>query len=81
MIAAPTLGRCLGLLRTMPEWRKRLSEMRVRSRYWRALVKHWDAVIGCMENEVGWDWSKGQVAKRTYDMMKEIYRTADARRR
>jgi hypothetical protein len=71
------LGRCLGLLRTMPEWRKRIPEMKARSRYWRALVRRWDDVVACMEEEVGWDWSKGRSARRTYDLMQMIYKTAD----
>jgi|HubBroStandDraft_3_1064219.scaffolds.fasta_scaffold08076_6 hypothetical protein len=74
------LSRCIGLLNTMPEWRKRIMEMKSRSRYWRALVKRWDAVVACMEDEVGWDWRKGTIARQTYDFMKKIYADADARK-
>lgn len=66
------LSRCLRLLRLMPEWRRRLPEMAKRDPVWRALVKRWAELEALMEEEVGWDWSKGRSAPRTYAMMKEI---------
>lgn len=66
------LSRCLGLLKAIPEWRKRLPEMKKRSRPWHALVQHWDEIEASMENEVGWDWTKGRSAPMTYALMKKI---------
>ena len=36
------LGRCLRLLRVVPEWVPRLGEMKAVSPQWAALVEHWD---------------------------------------
>jgi hypothetical protein len=36
------LGRCIRLLRLIPEWRPRLGEMSSVSSYWAALVPAWD---------------------------------------
>lgn len=66
------LSRCLRLLRLIPEWRERLPEMAKRSDSWRALVRHWDQIEQSMEDEVGWDWSKGRSAKKTYDLMQSM---------
>jgi hypothetical protein len=66
------LSRCIELLRTIPEWRIRLPEMAERSPEWSALVARWEEIVSSMENEVGWDWSKGRCAKKTYDLMRSI---------
>lgn len=70
------LSRCLRLLRTIPEWRDRLPEMRRRSPSWRALIKRWDEIEGSMEAEVGWDWSKARSAPMTYRLMREVLDSA-----
>lgn len=66
------LSRCLRLLRFVPEWQARLPEMGTRSPSWKALASRWSEVESSMEDEVGWDWSKGRSAKRTYDLMRSI---------
>ena len=66
------LGRCLRLLRVVPEWQVRMPEMAKRSPAWGRLIARWDEIVACMEDEVGWDWSKGRSAPRTYDLMKTV---------
>lgn len=66
------LSRCLRLLRAVPEWRARLPEMSERSKIWKALVARWDELETCMQDEVGWDWSKGKSAPQTYALMKQV---------
>lgn len=66
------LGRCLRLLRIRPDWRPRLQEVADRFPKWQTLVDHWDEIEALMEEEVGWDWSKGQRAPRTYERMKAM---------
>lgn len=66
------LGRCLRLLRLIPEWRERMPEMAQHSPEWAALVERWDDLAAMMEDEVGIDWSKGKSARRTYDAMNAV---------
>lgn len=67
------LGRCLRLLRVMPEWRKRLPKMASESPYWAALVSRWDEVEASFLREVGsLDPPFGARADQTYALMKAI---------
>jgi len=66
------LGRCLVLLARVPEWRARIGEMAAHGPAWSALVARWDELEACMADEVGIDWSKGQNAPKTYDLMDSI---------
>ena len=56
------LGRCIGLLDAVPEYRPRLSEMAAVGPEWAALVKHWD--------ELERMWRADD--KGLYDRMKKI---------
>lgn len=67
------MSRCLRLLRLIPEWAPRIPEMAARSPQWAKLAPRWDEVVQSMEDEVGWDWSKGRAAPRTYDLMCSIF--------
>jgi hypothetical protein len=66
------MGRCLRLLRLLPEWNARIVEMARHGPYWAALVARWDEISKCMEAEVGLDWEKSRSAKKTYELMKSI---------
>lgn len=66
------LGRCLRLLRLIPEWKPRMKGMAKRSKDWAALVKHWDELAAMMDAEVGLDWEKARRAPLTYGRMCEI---------
>jgi hypothetical protein len=74
------LSRCLRLLRAVPAWRARIPEMARRSKTWKALSARWDEIERCMENEVGWNWSKGKKAPLTYALMKEIIDGTDLKK-
>ena len=63
------LSRCLRLLKLIPEWAPRMPEMAKHSPQWARLVGGWDEIVRSMEDEVGWDWSKGRSAPRTYALM------------
>lgn len=66
------LSRCLRLLHQIPEWKDRMPEMAKRSPGWAKLISAWDQIVQSMEDEVGWDWSKGQRAQATYNLMKSV---------
>ena len=45
------LGRCRELLAAVPEFQRRLDEMREVSPQWRALVGHWDELCALQDEE------------------------------
>jgi hypothetical protein len=51
-----------------------------RSKTWKALSDRWNEIERSMENEVGWNWSKGKKAPLTYALMKEIIDRADLKK-
>lgn len=63
------LGRCLRLLRSIPELRERFGEMSEASAAWAHMVTYWDEIEQSMIDEVGIDWEKGRNAPKTYDLM------------
>ena len=66
------LGRCLRLLRLIPEWKPRMVLMRVTDPVWAAMVDRWDDLEKSMTEEVGIFWEKGTTAPRTYALMRSI---------
>lgn len=62
-------GRCYRLLRAIPEWRPRISEMAARGGKWPHLVKHWDEVEALYLRELK---APKKCAGITYKRMKEI---------
>ena len=66
------LGRCLRLLRLIPEWQPRISEMAECGHMWRRLVPHWEELSRSMEGECGLFWEKAKAAPKTYAMMRKI---------
>lgn len=73
------LGRCLRLLRFIPEWRSRMSEMAALSHAWAALVPHWDEIDALLRSEIGDDLPLFGRAPKTYERIKAL--TADARKK
>ena len=65
-------NRCLLLLEAVPEIRQRMDRVAAISKTWAKLVDHWAEVEKCFLDEVGLDWSNGQRATRTYNLMKDI---------
>lgn len=39
---------------------------------WARMVTYWDQIAASMAEEVGIDWSKGDFAPLTYDLMKKL---------
>lgn len=72
------LGRCLRLLKLIPEWHRRIPEMAVHSTAWKRLAAHWDKIAQSMEDEVGIDCSKGRSASKTYDLMRKVLKDGRA---
>lgn len=67
------LGRCLRLLKLIPEWKPRIFEMSKHSKEWAVLTAHWDELEHMMDQEVGIDWSKAKSAPKTFNRMHELY--------
>lgn len=67
-----SLGRCLRLLRLIPEWKDRFHLMRGAGPVWAAMVDRWDDLERTMTEEVGIFWERGHAAPRTYALMKSI---------
>lgn len=62
-------GRCYRLLKLMPAWRARLSEVATRYPEWSALVAHWDELTTLYEQELN---TPNGMAPKTYARMKEL---------
>lgn len=66
-------NRCLMLLELVPEAREMLPEVGKLNEEWGLLIARWDELESCFLEEVGLNWSKGDIAaKKTYALMKEI---------
>lgn len=72
------LNRCLLLLEAVPEWKARMGEMAAHGPVWAALAARWDEIAQCFIDEVGLNWSKGNRASKTYDLMKQVKDSAKA---
>lgn len=66
------LGRCLRLLRLVPEFEGRIGEMACYSDRWKALTDNWADLKSAMTSEVGLDWEKGRSAPATAVLMREL---------
>lgn len=67
------LGRCLRLIRFVPEVRACVDSLAKKHRGWEVCAKHWDEWAALMAEEVGLDWEKGRQASRTYDRMERDF--------
>jgi hypothetical protein len=72
------LNRCLLLLEAVPEWKARIPEMKAHGAVWAALAERWDEITECFLNDVGLNWSTGEHARKTYDLMREVRESAKA---
>ena len=66
------LGRCLRLLRIIPEWRDRIGEMAACGPVWAALSARWDDLERSMTDETGLFGEKAKAALKTYALMRGI---------
>jgi hypothetical protein len=65
------LGRCIGLLDAVPEYRERLAEMKAIGPEWAALIDHWP------ELEARWR----RKDEKLYERMKQILDPIEAKNR
>jgi hypothetical protein len=67
-------GRCYRLLKLIPEWRRRLSEVCDAHPEWSALIEHWDELTVLYEDELEngpvVKWTR--MAPKTYERMKQL---------
>lgn len=73
------LNRCLLLLEAVPEWKQRMPEMASCGPVWAALAARWDEISQSFINEVGLNWCKSTRATATYQLMKQVQATAEAK--
>lgn len=66
------LGRCLRLIKQIPECRSAVDVLAASQKDWASLAPHWDELAAMMDDEVGIDWSKGRSAPNTYERMREV---------
>lgn len=66
------LGRCLRLLRLIPEWKDRMPIMGGLNLVWAALVARWDVLESALDYECGIFGEKAKSAPKTYALMREI---------
>ena len=66
-------NRCVQLLNAVPEFRKRLGQMKAVSKYWKVLVDHWDQIEALLNEEI-----KQFSAPKTYDLMKKLFKSVEA---
>lgn len=65
------LGRCLRLIKAVPEVRQCVDSLALKNTRWARAAKVWDAIAQSMADEVGIAWEKGQRAPLTYKIMKD----------
>jgi hypothetical protein len=65
-------NRCLLLVDQIPEIRDHFPKIAAMAPEWKKVIDNWDRVKECFIAEVGWNWSEGKEAPKTYAMMKEI---------
>ncbi len=65
-------NRCLLLLDEVPEIREKFDTIAALSKSWERLILRWDEVEKTFLDEVGLDWVKGNMAHKTYELMKSI---------
>jgi hypothetical protein len=68
------LGRCLRLIKRVPEVRERVDQLAKENKYWAKLAPRWDELAALMEEECGISGEKnGGNAPKTYQLMREIH--------
>jgi hypothetical protein len=66
------LNRCLLFLAVVPGARQYLDKVRKLSAIWDRLIEHWDEVEQAFIDEVGFNWSNGTRAPKTYALMQQV---------
>jgi hypothetical protein len=67
------LGRCLRLIKRVPEVRERVDQLAKENKHWAKLAPRWDELAALMEEECGISGEKGSgKAPKTHQMMRDI---------
>lgn len=66
------LNRCLLLLEQVPEIREHMDKVAAMNKTWAALVERWEQIEQTFLEEVGLNWSHGNRAPKTYELMKSL---------
>jgi len=69
---APDFNRCLLFLDAVPEARDHMDKIADISPVWQRFVNSWDEIEACFLDEVGLNWSHGESAPKTYDLIKKV---------
>lgn len=65
-------NRCLLLLADVPEIRDRFDKIADLSDTWKKLIDRWNEIEQCFIDEVGFNWSDGTSAPKTYELLKTV---------
>lgn len=65
-------NRCLLLLERVPAIRDHFDDIAKLSPQWEKLIAHWGELEAMFIDEVGFDWCKGDRARKTYERMQEV---------
>jgi len=65
-------NRCLLLIDEIPEIKERFDKISKLSPTWERLIARWDEIEKCFLEEVGFNWSHGKKAPKTYNLMQDI---------
>ena len=66
------LNRCLLLVEQVPEVRDAFGDIACLSDEWNMIIDHWDELRELFISEVGWNWSNGRRAPKTYARMRDL---------
>jgi hypothetical protein len=66
------LNRCIKLCTEIPEIKESFNLIANLSPTWGKLINRWDELEKCFIDEVGFDWSLGKKAPKTYKLIKSI---------
>lgn len=66
------LKRCIKLVDAAPEVRDAFPKIAALNKTWASVIEHWDELRDMFIAEVGYDWSSGNSAPKTYARMKQL---------
>lgn len=65
-------NRCLKLVNEIPEIEKHFKKIADLSPAWASIIENWNLIKDLFLEEVGYDWSNGRSAPKTYALMKDV---------
>lgn len=67
------LNRCFLLVEKVPEVLNYFDKIAEFSPQWRVIIENWDELKKLFISEVGWNWTNGHEAPKTYKRMQELF--------